>query len=249
MDEYCSVEETALTYKHYNGVLDASGTTVDRAAISCTELNGDDSGVQDTLDLQKSLANQLYEDCSSWCVFDWYTGAVEAWMWSNSKKCWNRKTSGSCFKDYSTGEYLESWYDMQEKVATTCTFSPTLSPTSCYPEYEWSQERADEVCSADSYGTTDRSYTGAVVCTDSKSVEKQPQLAKTLANEFYTKCDSHCLYDWETLINDIDDLGGYIWKSTCWKWVTGYGCFLASADEHLEVKNKAMETCAYQENL
>jgi len=248
MKEYCSVEDTAFTYKHYNGVLDESETAVDRAAISCTEQSGDSSGVQDTLDLKKSLANKLYEDCSSWCVFDWYTEANEVWMWSNSKKCYNRKTSGTCFKDYSTGQYLQSWYDIQEKFTMICTYSPTLSPTSCYPEYDWSQERADEVCAPASYGTTDRSFSGAVVCTDEKSVVKQSQLEKTLANEFYTKCDSHCLYDWETLINNIDAIGGFIWKSSCWKWVTGYACFTTSANEHLEVKNKAMNTCIYQES-
>jgi len=249
MDEYCSVEDSALTYKHYNGVLDESGTAVDRAAVACTELNGEDSGVQDTFDLKKSLANKLYEGCSAWCVFDWYTEAIEVWKWSNSNKCWTRMTTGSCIYDYNAQEYLQIWYDMQEKISTTCTYSPTLSPTSCYPEYEWSQERANEVCTSENYGSTDRSFEGAVVCTDNNSVGRQAQLEKTLANEFYVSCSSWCLYDWETLINDIDGVGGFIWKNSCWKWVTGFTCFESSADEYEEVRNFAMGTCAYEATL
>jgi len=250
MDEYCSVEDTAFTYKHYNGVLDESGTAVDRAPIACTDLNGAESGEQDTLDLQKSLANKLWEDCSSWCVFDWYTEAVEVWKWSDGNKCWTKMTKGSCIYDYTAKEYLPVWYEMQDKVLDVCTLSPTLSPTSCYPEYEWSQERADEVCDPAGYGSTDRSFGGAVVCTDSNSAGKQAQLEKTLANEFYAKCDSWCIYDWETLVNDIDGLGGFIWRSEgCWKWVTKYSCFEANADQQLEVRAKAMETCAYQATL
>jgi len=249
MDEYCSVEDTGSTYKHYDGVIDDSGIAVNRSAIACTELNGDDSGAQDTADLLKSLANKMYEGCSAWCVFDFYTEAMEAWKWSNSNKCWNRKTSGGCFYDYTAKEDLQIWYDMQEKITITCTLSPTLSPTACYPNYEWSQERADEICQVEGYGTTDRSYSGAVVCSDSTSSTKQAQLEVTLANEFYTSCASHCLYDWDTLINDIDGFGAFIWKSTCWKWVTAWTCYTSSADEHAEVREKAMKTCAYEATL
>jgi len=249
MDEYCTVESTGSTFKHYDGFINELGEAEDRAPIACSELDGDESGPQDTLDLKKSLANRLFADCSSWCVYDWYSGGMQAWKWSNSQTCWVRMTWGSCFYDYNAKTELSLWHEMQEKVDNTCTYAPTLSPTSCLPRYVWTEERANEVCSPGSYGTTDRSFLGAVVCSESGSSDKQDQLELTLANEFYISCDSHCLYDYETVLSDVENgVGGFIWKTNCWRWVTGWFCFTDNVADLYAVREFAKGTCEYKED-
>jgi len=82
MDQYCSVQETKLTYKHYE--------SVGRAAVPCTpyEAYADD--------LLKSLANKLYSQCRAWCVYDFNSKAQVAWQWKNIEKCWMYTLSGYC---------------------------------------------------------------------------------------------------------------------------------------------------------
>jgi hypothetical protein len=82
MDQYCTVEQTKLTYKHYE--------SVGRAAVPCTGY-GDYAD-----DLLKSLANRLFAQCSAWCVYDFNSKGEGAWLWRNSEKCWNYTTTGHC---------------------------------------------------------------------------------------------------------------------------------------------------------
>merc|ERR1711920_1030579 len=64
MDNYCSVEDTRLTYKHYSNI--------SRAAVPC-------SGFEERAgDLLKSLAMRMYAGCSSWCVYDYSSNALLA---------------------------------------------------------------------------------------------------------------------------------------------------------------------------
>jgi len=200
-------------------------------------------------DLLKSMAMQLYVACSSWCVYDFNSNAVDAWKWNNRDKCWDLKTWGSCHWNYAEGRTNTDWWDAMDAVQVTCTNEPTLAPTSCLPYYTWDADRAVEVCSG---GTTpDRSF-GIQVCTDAKSATKQTELEKSLANHFFTKCNSWCVYDYDTLIDNVktgsNNHGGFIWRNTdqCWKWVTGWQCFTTSINEYEAVVVKASETCAGQ---
>jgi len=84
MDQYCTVEQTRHTYKHYE--------SVGRAAVPCTPYGNF------TDDLLKSLANRLYSRCSAWCVYDFYSKAQGAWQWRNKEKCWNYTSTGYCKK-------------------------------------------------------------------------------------------------------------------------------------------------------
>ena len=93
--------------------------------------------------------------------------------------------------------------------------TPITPPTSCLPRYEWTEERA-KVCSSNSYGITNKSFKGAIVCSDPQSIVKQDDLELTLANKFYSSCNSHCLYDYKTVLSDIENgKGGFIWKTDC----------------------------------
>merc|ERR1712087_556548 len=91
MDEHCSVADTALTYKHYS--------SIGRGAVPCTGFESREA------DLLKSLAMRLYVDCSSVCVYDFNSNAVEAWKWHNGNQCWDLKTWGSCHWNYQLGVY------------------------------------------------------------------------------------------------------------------------------------------------
>jgi len=82
MDQYCTVEQTKHTYKHYE--------SVGRAAVPC------DGFGDHTDDLLKSLANKLFTQCSAWCVYDFNSKGQVAWQWRNNEKCWNYTTSGFC---------------------------------------------------------------------------------------------------------------------------------------------------------
>jgi len=235
MDDHCSVADTALTYKHY--------TSLGRAAMPCTGFEAREA------DLLKSLAMKLYGDCSSWCVYDFYSLAVMAWKWKDGANCWELTTWGSCHWNYAEGRNNTEWLDARDAVMVTCTYEPTLAPTGCMPAYTWDADRAVEVCP--SIQTADKSF-GVQVCTDTNSASKQAELEKSLANRFFSKCDSWCVYDYDTIIDNViqegNTYGGFIWRNTdqCWKWVTGYQCFTSSIDEYDEVVVKAGETCAGQ---
>jgi len=84
MDQHCTVEQTKWTYKHYE--------SLGRAAVPCTPYG------MYADDLLKSLANELYAQCSAWCVYDFNSKAQGAWQWRNVDKCWNYTTSGYCHK-------------------------------------------------------------------------------------------------------------------------------------------------------
>lgn len=70
--------------------------------------------------LEKSLANQLYQACNSWCVYNWDTlmaGEIGGYIWNNQNKCYKWVTGGACFNAYAA-EYLES----RGYVLETCIY-------------------------------------------------------------------------------------------------------------------------------
>merc|ERR1711920_97032 len=235
MDNYCSVEDTKLTYKHYSNI--------GRAAVPC-------AGSEDRAgDLLKSLAMRMYNDCSSWCVYDYSSSALLAWKWSNIDLCWNLLTWGSCHWDYSNGMNSNEWNEAKLAITFMCTQSPTQSPTDCVPLYTWDADRAEEICPSLEDIEPDKSF-GVLVCDDDTSLTKQASLEKSLANYFFDKCSSWCVYDYDTItnniINDSAEYGGFIWKSTCWRWVTGNFCFTTSLSEFQRVSERALDQCEVQ---
>jgi len=232
MDGYCSVADTSLTYKHYS--------SIGRAAEPCASFEARGA------DLLKSLAMKMYKDCSSWCVYDFNSNAVEAWKWNNGDRCWNLLTSGSCHWNYVENRANTEWLNALDAVEQTCTYEPTLAPTSCIPYYTWDEDRAVEVCPGNNH--PGKSF-GMQVCTDAGSANKQTELEKSLANRFFNKCDSWCVYDYDTIINNLrtgsNNYGGFVWRSTdeCWKWVTSWQCFVASIEDFNEVSVRAGEMC------
>jgi len=226
MDEHCTVSGTKVTFKHY--------ASINREPVACS------GSLQDTLSLKKSLANNLFDNCGAWCVFDWSTQALEAWSWTSSGSCWTRRSDGWCFFDKNANTQSQMWTSARWKLSLSCNLD---AATICYKEYEWTQERADEVCAPSSYGNTDKSYSGAYVCSDDS--ERQSQLEKSLANQLYQACNSWCVYNWDTLM--AGEIGGYIWnnQNKCYKWVTGGACFNAYAAEYLESRGYVLETCIY----
>jgi len=233
MDEQCTISETGKTYKHHT----ASG----REAVPC---EGHEDGKEDLL---KSLAMEMYGDCSSWCVYDYYSNAQLAWHWSNSGQCWDLKTWGACFWDYNKGVNNTEWEEAKQAIRAMCTYAPTMSPTDCMPYYDWNLERANDLCTPGTYGSADKSY-GVEVCGDDNSAVRQTNLEKSLANQFYETCSSWCVYDYDTILNNTrsnsSDQGGFIWKSNCWKWVTKYSCFQApQIDEFEYLSDHASDLC------
>jgi len=240
MDDHCTVAETKVTYKHYS--------SIGRAAVPCEDVDSNEA------DLLKSMAMALFNDCSSWCVYDFYARAHDAWKWNNGDKCWDRvlwKDWGSCFWNWQQGDISTEYMAAMEAIALTCTYEPTVSPTDCMPEYTWNEDRAAEVCP--SIQTADKSF-GVQVCTDANSASKQTELEKSLANQFFTKCDSWCVYDYDTVMDNVqadpntNNFGGFIWRNNdkCWKWVTCCLCFDASINEFVEVTESAKEMCVVQ---
>lgn len=231
MDKLCSVDATGLTFKHYD--------SINRAPVSCSGI------LEDTLDLRKSLANQLFDNCGAWCVFDWNTQALEAWFWEKSQFCWKRKSYGFCFYDYVAKTSTQIVADALAKLASICD----IDTSACYKEHEWTKARAEVLCSSLSYGHTNKSYSGAHVCSDDS--DEQIKLGKSLANSLYDSCSSWCVYDWDTLISDIDDAGGYKWDNSgkCYRWVTDGSCFARHGVEYEAVRAYILETCTYRDLL
>jgi len=259
MDELCTVSETKATYKHYDAV--------GRAAVPCEGYEDSDA------DLLQSLALELYVSCSAWCVYDYASSGEKAWKWNNNL-CWDLLDWGSCHYDYQNSVINENWEIMKERVNAICTLSPTTTPTiplpstspttpsptepqptstptTCEPHYTWSEERATELCPSDSAGQADKSF-GVLVCSNANSIDKQEALDETLANQFYTGCSSWCLYDYDTLINNVRtgsiDQGGFKWNNNdnCYDWVTAFSCFERLYNEFEEIMSFARLQCAAQ---
>jgi hypothetical protein len=232
MDGYCSVADTGSTYKHYE--------STGRAAIPCPGFEFRES------DLLKSLAMRMFSDCSSWCIYDYYSKGTTAWKWSSNDLCWDPKTRGSCHWDYVLNKPQAEWIKAKESIKLMCTHSPTVSPT-CIPIYTWDKERAEELCPTTIDVFTESKSYRVRVCDDAKSVTRQDNLEASLANNFFAQCSSSCVYDYDTIINNIQsgssDYGGFIWKNTCYKWVTAWFCFSNVIFEFHEVSKRAEDLC------
>jgi hypothetical protein len=226
MNELCTVSATGRTYKHYDT----------REPVACS---GD---LADTSDLKKSLANGLFDNCGAWCVFDWKTQAFNAWLWEPSGKCWNRNSDGFCFYHPGTNIPKQMWTEARALIASKCDFDASFL---CYKEYEWTEDRANQLCTATRYGPANKSYSGAVTCSGEGG--RETQLKKSLANKLYTSCSSWCIYDWYTLMDDKNALGGYMWnhKDDCYRWITDGVCFKRFSSEHQAARKYVLETCSY----
>jgi len=186
--------------------------------------------------LNYSLANQAYTHCSAWCVYDTHTDGYgdpsehdDAFIWRNPINCWEPVRKGLCI-DGNTHD-RDSMAVYIEK--TLCT--------SCLPLYTWSEDRAEEICPDIIYAKKDY---GVKVCDDPNSSTKQASLDKSLANRFFTHCKAWCVYDYDTIMNNRNpSLGGFVWKKSCWKWVTGYDCFTKHSNEFSAVSLRAANLC------
>lgn len=106
MDDYCTVDETGKTYKHY--------ASVGRAAVPC-------SGEEDKEDdLRKSLAMKMFGSCASWCVYDYVSKATLAWRWKDHNRCWTQTSSGRCHFDYHNGLTHSEWNYAKDSVEAVC---------------------------------------------------------------------------------------------------------------------------------
>jgi len=222
MDAYCSPDETGVTYKHH--------CHIGRAAVPCPAFK------ELAEDLKKSLALRLYNDCSSTCVFDYRTGAMNAWKWSTTDLCWELQAWGSCHWDYKP-----AWIAAKVRTSLMCKPSPT-----CIPYYLWDKDRAEELCP--SLNTIDApiSY-GVEACEDAQSKMKQLSLFKSIANKFYHRCTSLCVYDYDTIIKNImydySIQAGFQWYGKCWKWVTDGDCFSKSFKQYSDIYLHAQDLC------
>jgi len=106
MDAYCSVDATGVTYKHH--------CHIGRAAKPCGwyEMLADN--------LKKSLAMRLYSDCSSTCVYDYYTNAHSAWKWSAVDLCWELQAWGPCHWDFKRRKMHSEWESARKRMSLMC---------------------------------------------------------------------------------------------------------------------------------
>jgi len=184
-----------------------------------------DEYAADMEDLMKSLANRMYQDCTSWCVYSWNRIHLETygWKWSQEEKCWNPGTFNDCFWNYGTENWQEVYLDYKSAREVTCTRAPTTSPTGCYPtDYEWNQARSEELCEFQDMGATDKTLS-ATLCAN--SVQYQALFEQNIALAMFPKCNSLCIYDYNRMIIGLanDPIyapnGQFRWHGTdeCWE--------------------------------
>jgi len=229
MDVYCSPVETGGTYKHYS--------SIGRAATPCSRFE------QLKDNLLKSLAMRLYDQCSSTCIYDYYSDGENAWKWSFSGFCWKLEAWGSCQWDYKLARNQPFWTDIKGSMCTP------LPPAECIRTFTWNNVRAEKLCSNINAINSHKFY-GVPVCDDAISATKQASLDKSLANKFFHRCTSMCVYDYDTIINNIRsdsrNYGGFFLQTTCWKWVTSGECFPTSLLEFEEISLHAQDLCDAQ---
>jgi len=83
--------------------------------------------------LEESYANELFDTCNSWCIYDLMDRAESGYIWrsptrdKDPKNCWEEETKYFCFE-----QKIEDKEKMANKSLTICpkpTFQPTLVPT------------------------------------------------------------------------------------------------------------------------
>jgi len=196
--------------------------------------------------LDHSLANRAFLTCDSWCVYDIYKKGYEAFIWKSAGTCYIPVSKGLCI--WTKSHHREQMTDYIENIlCESTTPEPTEAPTyHCLPLYTWDEDRAEELCPSLEDLVPDRSF-GAAVCDDDTSLTKQANLEKSLANDFSIQCSSWCVYDYDTIMNNIKndsaEYGGFIWKNTCWKWVTDWACFTSHLYEFDAVSLRALDQC------
>jgi len=93
---------------------DEESDTISHDAVLCDTSDGSQEG------LEKSLANKLFHDCSSVCVYDYEIMENNVrydlvdnggYIWRASKSCWKWVIEGRCF-DNLIEEYNEAWETM-----------------------------------------------------------------------------------------------------------------------------------------
>jgi len=187
--------------------------------------------------LNYSLANRAFLRCSSWCVYDAHSEGYgdasernDAFMWRNPRDCWEPVRGGLCI-----------WGNTKDRDSMADYIENTLCKA-CIPSYSWDADRAIELCRQ--IRPADKSY-GVEVCDDPNSLAKQNSLDKSLANRFFTNCGSHCVYDYDTIMSNGCTYGGFVWKQTCWRWVTGWDCFGKYISEFRKVSSRATNLCDF----
>jgi len=235
MNAYCSPDDTGVTFKHH--------CHIGRAAVPCPAFKALEE------DLKKSLALRLYDECSSTCVFDYNSDAMNAWKWSTNGLCWELQAWGSCQWLNSLQKKNPDWHAAKVRISLLCKPSPKLSPPpygACSPSFVWDKDRAEELCPTVNTIDAPISY-GVDVCEDAKSKMKQHSLFKSLANKFYHRCTSLCVFDYDTIIRNImyddENQAGFRWYGKCWKWVTGGDCFFKSPNQYEEIYLHAQNLC------
>jgi hypothetical protein len=206
--------------------------------------------------LDDSLANRVFLKCDSKCVYDIYERGDAAFWWRDKNSCWKPVNSGSCFPENDI-EKISNYINnvlCEEDEPSSPTSAPTPDPTSilckpsptCIPYYEWDKNRAEELCPSINTIDAPISY-GVKACGDTKSKMKQLSLFKSLANKFYHRCTSLCVYDYDTIIENImydrATQAGFQWYGKCWKWVNSGDCFSKSFDQYRGIHLHAQNLC------
>jgi len=191
------------------------------------------SGFEDyQLRLEYALANRAFLMCDAWCVYDIIKPGNLAYIWRNDDQCYKPATKGICI--WGNPSHRSQ---MQNYIRETICYG-------CQPYLSWSELTANDWCP--STFTPDKSY-GIEVCDGTSANQKK--LDDSLANVFFTHCGAWCVYDYETLVNNVktgsSDYGGFLWQDSdsCWKWVTSGTCFTDAIDEYNAIYLRAERVC------
>jgi len=157
--------------------------------------------------LNLSLANRLYRNCDSRCVYNLHGDVddVKAFLWNDAYQCWRPKSDGLCFTNFEDDyEHMKMYV---EKIL--CPIWPIWP---CIPRVQvWDQEAASaalEKC-VDGTGKSDKSLS-ATMCQQ----QYQHSLNLSLANRLWSACDSRCVYN-----IDATDIVAFLWNNDyqCWR--------------------------------
>jgi len=189
--------------------------------------------LQDSLNI--SLANRLFLECDSRCVYNIDAGDDLAFLWNNPNQCWRPKSEGLCFlgDDFSQmTEYIQNLCTLEptpapsnrptEEPTAHPTLDPTFKPSTSPTEQPtvcvelvlvWNQDTAAaalEEC-VDGTGVTDKNFS-ATMCSGKE--QYQGSLDLSLANRLWPACDSRCVYN----IHTTED-PAFLWNnpSQCWR--------------------------------
>lgn len=138
-----------------------------------------------THQVRRSLANRMFEDCGSWCLYDFDQPTI-MYAWMANRKCW-LQTGSPCGPRYAQ----QSAALRREKFCKDHTLS--VNEAGCVP---FSSQLSNTLMA---HRCGDLKRYSVDISEDARACHftDTPMVKKALANHMFSQCGAECIYDYD----------------------------------------------------